>query len=138
LTYFEFFGILGLKWKLPMMGDAKMKVTFVERNGNLVAKIRGEIDHHTAQNIKNSITNEFAKSNAKNIVFDFAHVSFMDSSGIGMVIGRYKELQKSGGRVFAINIGAEIGRIFEISGLKRIVPCFAGLDEIENNLGAGI
>ena len=115
-----------------------MEVTFVERNGNLVVKIRGEIDHHTAQGIKNSVTHEFAKGNAKNIVFDFAYVSFMDSSGIGMVIGRYKELQKTGGRVFAINIGAEIGRIFEISGLKRIVPCFAGLDEIENNMATGV
>lgn len=107
-----------------------MEVTFVERNGNLVAKIRGEIDHHTAQKIKQVVVDEFAKSNAKNIVFDFAHVTFMDSSGIGMIIGRYKELSASGGRVFAINIGQEIGRIFEISGLKKIIPCFASLDEI--------
>ncbi|MCL2575752.1 MAG: anti-sigma factor antagonist [Defluviitaleaceae bacterium] len=111
-----------------------MDIQFVERNGNLVVKIRGEIDHHTAQNIKYAVEKEFSASNAKNIVFDFAHVGFMDSSGIGMVIGRYKELAKIGGRVFAINIGTDVGRIFEISGLKRIIPCFAGLDEIENNI----
>ena len=109
-----------------------MDVNFVERNGNLVVKIRGEIDHHSAQGIKQAVMDEFARAAARNIVFDFAHVSFMDSSGIGMVIGRYKELSKLGGRVFAINIGADIGRIFEISGLKRIVPCFSSLDEIES------
>ena len=110
-----------------------MDIHFIERNGNFVVKIRGEIDHHFAEKMRSSklIEANFAKSPAKNIVFDFAHVNFMDSSGIGMIIGRYKELKKSGGRVFAINIGPEIGRIFEISGLKKIIPCFAGLDEID-------
>jgi stage II sporulation protein AA (anti-sigma F factor antagonist) len=110
-----------------------MDINFVERNGNLIVKIRGEIDHHSAGRIKHAVESQFYNSNARNIVFDFAHVGFMDSSGIGMIIGRYKELQKSGGRVFAINIGQEINRIFEISGLKKIIPCFAGLDEIENS-----
>ncbi|MCL2854481.1 MAG: anti-sigma F factor antagonist [Defluviitaleaceae bacterium] len=109
-----------------------MEIQFVERNGNLITKIRGEIDHHTADKIRRSLEEKFAESDAKNIVFDFAHVHFMDSSGIGMVIGRYKELQKTGGRVFAINIGPEISRIFDISGLRKIIPCFAGIDEIES------
>ncbi|MCL2619359.1 MAG: anti-sigma F factor antagonist [Defluviitaleaceae bacterium] len=115
-----------------------MDIQFVERNGNLIAKIRGEIDHHTADKIRKSLEDEFSESTAKNIVFDFAHVGFMDSSGIGMVIGRYKELQKTGGRVFAINIGPEISRIFDISGLRKIIPCFAGIDEIESESGRGM
>ena len=109
-----------------------MDINFVERNGNLIVKIRGEIDHHTADKIRHAVESRYAGSGAANIIFDFAHVGFMDSSGIGMVIGRYKEAQKVGGRVFAINIGADISRIFEISGLKKIIPCFAGLDEIES------
>jgi len=109
-----------------------LDINFVERNGNLIVKIRGEIDHHTADRIRHSVESRFASSDASNIIFDFAHVGFMDSSGIGMVIGRYKEAQKVGGRVYAINIGGGIDRIFEISGLKKIIPCFAGLDEIEN------
>ncbi|MDR2166298.1 MAG: anti-sigma F factor antagonist [Clostridiales bacterium] len=110
-----------------------MELGFVERNGNLIVKIRGEIDHHSADRIRHSVESQFKSSGARNIVFDFARVSFMDSSGIGMVIGRYKELNKIGGRVFAINIGSELSRIFEISGLKKIIPCFASLDEIENS-----
>lgn len=115
-----------------------MDIKFVERNGNLIAKINGEIDHYTADKIRKSLEEEFAKSTAKNIVFDFAYVGFMDSSGIGMVIGRYKELQKIGGRVFAINIGSEISRIFDISGLRKIIPCFAGIDEIESESERGV
>ena len=108
-----------------------MDLQFTQRNGNLIVKIRGEIDHHNTEKIRRAVEGEFASSAARNIVFDFAYVTFMDSSGIGMIIGRYKELQKLGGRVFAINIGTSIDRIFEISGLKRIIPCFVGLDEIE-------
>ncbi|MCL2574196.1 MAG: anti-sigma F factor antagonist [Defluviitaleaceae bacterium] len=107
-----------------------LDIKCIERNGNLVVRIVGEIDHHSADDIRFTAEREFFKSGAKNMIFDFAHVGFMDSSGIGMIIGRYKELKKAGGRVFAINIGPEINRIFEISGLKKIIPCFSSIDEI--------
>ena len=107
-----------------------MDVKCTQRNGNLVVKIAGEIDHHSAEKIRNTAESEFYKSGAKNMVFDFAQVGFMDSSGIGMIIGRYKELKKTGGKVFAINIGPEIGRIFAMSGLKKIIPCYESLDDI--------
>jgi len=109
-----------------------MEINCTTRNGNLVVKIIGEIDHHSADAIKHAAEAEFSKSGAKNMVFDFAHVKFMDSSGIGMIIGRYKEVTKGGGKVFAINIGPEIERIFLISGLTKIIGCFESLDEVSN------
>jgi len=107
-----------------------MDIKCIERNGNLVVKIIGEIDHHSAHEIRSVAEREFYSSGAKNMIFDFAHVGFMDSSGIGMIIGRYKELKKVDGRVFAINIGPEISRIFDISGLKKIIPCYSSIDEV--------
>ena len=107
-----------------------MDINCTERNGNLIVKIHGEIDHHSADEIRYTSEMEYYKMGAKNMIFDFSHVSFMDSSGIGMIIGRYRELKKTGGRVYAINIGPEINRIFDISGLKKIIPCFQGLEEI--------
>jgi len=107
-----------------------MDIKCTERNGNLIVKIAGEIDHHSVNKIRHVAEQEFYGSNAKNMVFDFAHVGFMDSSGIGMMIGRYKELKKVGGRVFAINISPEVSRIFDISGLRKIIPCFSNIDEI--------
>ena len=108
-----------------------MDIKCTERNGNLVVKIAGEIDHHSAEKIRQEAEREFYRVGAKNMVFDFAHVGFMDSSGIGMIIGRYKEVKKVGGKVFAINIGPEISRIFDMSGLRKIVPCFQSLVEAE-------
>ena len=107
-----------------------MNVKCTQRNGNLVVKIIGEIDHHSADEIRHTAEREFYKSGAKNMVFDFAQVGFMDSSGIGMIIGRYKELKKTGGKVFAINISPEVSRIFIISGLKKIIPCYQSLEDI--------
>jgi len=114
------------------MGGLLMDIRCTERNGNLVVKILGEIDHHTAERIRHTAEREFRTSGAKNMVFDFAHVRFMDSSGIGMIIGRYKEVKKAGGKVFAINIGPEIDRIFVISGLKKIINCFESLEEVSD------
>ena len=106
-----------------------MDIRCTERNGNLIVKIVGEIDHHSADEIRQTAEREFYKTGAKNMIFDFAHVGFMDSSGIGMIIGRYKEVKKTGGKVFAINIGPGIDRIFVISGLKKIIPCYESLEE---------
>ena len=110
-----------------------MNINCTERNGNLVVKIIGEIDHHSADAIRFEAEKEFYKVGAKNMIFDFSGVDFMDSSGIGMIIGRYKELKKAGGKVFAINISPEINRIFDISGLKKIIPCFESLNDVENS-----
>jgi len=108
-----------------------MKISTSLRNNNLVVKIAGEIDHHSADMIRNTCEREFAKSGCRNIVFDFAQVGFMDSSGIGMIIGRYKDLQLTGGKLFAINIGTSLHRIFELSGLKKIIQCYDSLEQAE-------
>jgi len=102
------------------------------RNNNLIVKIAGEIDHHEVDRMRTIIDREFFRLAATNIVFDFAHVGFMDSSGIGMIIGRYKEVQKVGGTVFAVNINPAVNRIFDISGLKKIVQCYEGFGAIGN------
>lgn len=110
-----------------------MNIICTERNRNLIVKIIGEIDHHTAEEIRDKVEREFARSTAKNIIFDLANVGFMDSSGIGMFIGRYRHLEKQGGKVFAINISSNLNRIFEISGLKKIIGCYDSLDDAVNN-----
>jgi stage II sporulation protein AA (anti-sigma F factor antagonist) len=92
-------------------------------------QLSGEIDHHALENTRDSIDKAFARSHAKNMIFDFKEVGFMDSSGIGLVIGRYRLVEQKGGKVAAAQIGGELKRIFEISGLKKIIPCFDTVDE---------
>ena len=106
-----------------------MNVIFSERNKNLIVKVNCEIDHHTAEDIRDKVEREFSRCAAKNIVFDFANVGFMDSSGIGMILGRFRTAEQRGGKVFAINIAQNLNKIFEMSGLKKIIGCFDSLDE---------
>ncbi|MCL2703593.1 MAG: anti-sigma factor antagonist [Defluviitaleaceae bacterium] len=110
-----------------------MEIIFSERDRYLIAAPVGEIDHHTSLGIRQKIEKAFARSKARNLIFDFSRVEFMDSSGIGILIGRYRELSKLGGKVYAINISGEIGRIFGVSGLARIIPCYASVEDVLQN-----
>ena len=58
----------------------------------------------------------------RKIVFDFNNVTFMDSAGIGMVLGRYKMIKMIGGNLEMINVSPNLKRIFEMSGITKIIP----------------
>ncbi len=88
---------------------------------DLIVKIDGDIDHHVSSQIKEKVEREFEFSNTENIIFDFSNVNFMDSSGIGMIIGRYKMLQKTGGKIYITNVKPQLESIIEISGLRKII-----------------
>lgn len=89
----------------------------------LVVKLFGEIDHHTAPLLRDAIDRELNLKNIVNLVLDFDGITFMDSSGIGVIAGRYKEIQARGGKVKVIRIKPQVDKIFEISGLKTILDC---------------
>ena len=100
----------------------------------LIVQIDGEIDHHTAAEIRERIDKEIDRSPIRNVVFDFSNVSFMDSSGVAVVIGRFKNLQKIGGKVGIINLTPQIERVFEISGLFKIIGKYDSLHQAVCNM----
>ena len=77
---------------------------------------------------------EFVKQNCQNILLDFNEISFMDSSGIGMIIGRYKMTEEKAGKMYAFGLKDSVKRIFDISGLNKLIKCFDTEDEAINNL----
>ncbi len=101
-----------------------MKIDIEIRNDILIAVLNGEIDHHSAELIRSEIENELKNHNLKNIILNFKGVRFMDSSGIGVVIGRYKYAKALGGNLVACELTTEVKRIFDISGLLKIVEVF--------------
>ena len=106
-----------------------MQVKFSNRGTTLIVSIIGELDHHSAEYIRQKIDGEMLKSTTKNIVLDFSSVSFMDSSGIGVVIGRYKNIKKLNGKAFITGASAQIKRILEMSGILKIIPAYETTDE---------
>ena len=87
----------------------------------MVIHVPKELDHHTAGQLSRTIDVLIEKGNVKNIVFDFDGMTFMDSSGIGMVMGRYKKMGYLGGNVYVTGVGKGIDRIFSMSGLYKII-----------------
>ncbi|MBQ9267256.1 MAG: anti-sigma factor antagonist [Clostridia bacterium] len=95
---------------------------YTKDNRELTIKFSGEIDHHTCDVIKVKSDYEIQKYMPKKVVFDFKDVKFMDSSGIGMLIGRYKQILRIGGQAEMVHTSKDIKRIFEMSGIFKIIP----------------
>jgi stage II sporulation protein AA (anti-sigma F factor antagonist) len=88
-----------------------------------------EIDAHSAERLRSSIDAAFEKSPCTHMVFDFGKVGFMDSSGIGMLIGRYKHAEKRGGGLALANMSKEMTRLYTISGLAKIIKNFYSTED---------
>lgn len=100
----------------------------------LKVNLKGEIDHHMALVIKEEIDRYIEKHRIKKVLFNFKDVSFMDSSGVGMIIGRYKKLQKAGGAIGVVYLTPRVKRIFEMSGLFNIINYFSDESEAIDKL----
>lgn len=98
-----------------------MEVSLLGEKRALLVKVKGELDHHIAEKIKGLVDDKMRSTNAVNIIFDFSELSFMDSSGIGVIMGRYKKVRTLGGRVIVFGVDAGILRIMEMSGLSKII-----------------
>ena len=87
----------------------------------LCIRMPEEVDHHRSEEICKNADHFILESQVANVVFDFEDTRFMDSSGIGIIIGRYKLISCFGGKVFAINADNRIRHLLMISGLHKIV-----------------
>lgn len=96
---------------------------------SLILHVGTELDHHEAKKIKSLTDVIFRKGTAKNVILDFTETKFMDSAGIGMIIGRYKETDIHGGKLCIVNPSENIEKLVKISGLNRLVYEFQTMEE---------
>ena len=93
-----------------------------EKSGeSLTVYLNGEIDHCCAERLRKEIEMHLRDQSIQRLMLDFSHVTFMDSSGIGMLIGRYKTMAERGGCVLARGMQPSVGRLFRMAGLHRII-----------------
>lgn len=98
-----------------------MEVTLIAGHRLIVMRIYGEIDHHMAGEIKKRLESEIKRTGAVNIALDFGRVTFMDSAGIGMIIGRYRTVQALGGRLIIYDASQQVLRLLEMAGINGLV-----------------
>ena len=84
-------------------------------------RLTEEIDQHCADKIRREIDNEIERYSPRKVIFDFNNISFMDSSGIGMVLGRFKLIKMLDGNLELINLNKNMKRIFDMSGVSKII-----------------
>lgn len=99
-----------------------MPVTIETTGKKMVAALQGDIDHHGAKALRETIDAALEKNRPSLLVLDFRDVGFMDSSGIGLVMGRYRLVQQFGGGVEVHNPLPSIKKVMRLAGLDRIAP----------------
>lgn len=99
-----------------------MEINYFKEDKSLVIKITEEVDHHTTERIRRRADYEIERYIPKKIIFDFDKVSFMDSAGIGLLLGRYKNARVLGAEVELKNVNKSIYKILKMSGITKLIP----------------
>lgn len=99
-----------------------MQVQLIRRKKNLIVRLKGELDHHTASIFRQSVEKELEKEIKQNLILNVANLTFMDSSGIGVILGRYKQVKDRGGQVIICGLDKHHQRILQLGGLLKIIP----------------
>lgn len=110
-------------------GRINVECIYVPKDKQLTLKIMEEIDEHTTEKLRRKIDNEITRFLPRKVIFDFENVTFMDSAGIGMLLGRYKVIKMLGGQLELMNVNKQVEKVFEISGILRIIPLIKNNEE---------
>lgn len=99
----------------------KAEVNFIENGGSLLCCVAGEIDHHSAIGIRNKIDSRLLIDPPDKLIMDMSAVSFMDSSGLGLVLGRYTKATQCGIEFAIGKTAPAVKRMFDMAGLERMI-----------------
>ncbi len=98
-----------------------MTVRVEEKEGVLVAWLAGELDHHAAADVRETLDRALNRKPARRVVLDMSRLTFMDSSGIGVVLGRYKKVKEAGGSMAVRGLSDKMDRILKLAGIYSVV-----------------
>ncbi|MBP5308930.1 MAG: anti-sigma factor antagonist [Clostridia bacterium] len=100
-----------------------MEIKFKNLSGKLYVYLYGELDEYTSRSIRGLLDNlldQYPQSKA--VIFDLANLTFMDSTGLGFLIGRYKKLKNYGVPAYIENPAYDVEKVLELSGIYQIMP----------------
>ncbi len=92
----------------------------IQRNC-LIIYVNQDLDHHAVTYLRERSDRLIEAGNIRHVIFDFRDADFMDSSGIGLIMGRYKKVMFRGGKAAVTNVREGVNRIFQMSGLYQII-----------------
>ncbi len=98
-----------------------MTITYNSSEKMLNVKLSGEIDHHSAKNAREEIDKKYKKEGFKDITLDMSAITFCDSSGLGLIMGRYKTVKEYGGELFVKNPASAVNKMIQLSGMDKLI-----------------
>lgn len=110
------------KWKI-------MPVAIDYPDETVYAALSGEIDHHSARFLREEIDDAVSRAVPQRLVMDFSQVSFMDSSGIGLIMGRYRQISVYGGCLSICGMNTQQKKVLRLAGLDRLVDFTDGREQ---------
>ncbi len=101
--------------------EMSLQIDLEQKGSVLLVRLQGELDHHTAEELRGQVEQVLADGQVKHIVLNLELLSFMDSSGLGVILGRYKQVKANSGEMVVCAISPSVKRLFEMSGLFKII-----------------
>jgi len=111
-----------------------LNISTLNKQGVLIVRVEGELDMHVADEFRHTVDDALDSCGAKHMLLNLKGVTFIDSSGLGVILGRYKKISALGGKMNAANVRPQVARIFECSGLLRIIRLCASESEALESL----
>lgn len=106
------------------------KIQFEKNNDQLIVYFSGEVDSIHTMNYRNLIVSEIETGKYICMIMDFTQVSFIDSSGIGLVLGRYNQMKAIGGKLYLSGLNPIAYRLFELTGIFKLMEYIKSIDDI--------
>lgn len=112
-----------------------LHLEMTKHRDTLIVRLHGELDHHTAEDVRLRMDEEIGRGDCRHLVLSFESLQFMDSSGLGVILGRYKLMKQKGGKTVICGMNPSVYRLFEMSGLFKIMSAYdnesSALSELE-------
>lgn len=116
------------------LGGIILQINFDSINQNLIVYFKGELDHHTAEEIRKEIDKIYFEKRYKNIILNLNNLNFMDSSGIGLLMGRFKLVSQNNGKLCITNVSPRVEKILKMSGILKIVDIYSDVKSASDNI----
>jgi stage II sporulation protein AA (anti-sigma F factor antagonist) len=104
--------------------EVAMEIEFALRQDNLLVRLQGELDHHQSGRLREAVDGAMERDPVKNLIFNMQGLSFTDSAGVGVLLGRYRKIRERGGRMAVCAVSGAVLKVLQIAGLPRIIPFF--------------
>ncbi|MBU5427068.1 anti-sigma F factor antagonist [Tissierella pigra] len=111
-----------------------MYLSVEEHNNNLLVQFKGELDHHTTESVREKIDQKYNDLRLKNIILDLRGLTFMDSSGIGLIMGRYRNCIEKAGGMAIVSDNSYVEKMLKMSGLLKIINVYPTIEKAAENL----